>query len=219
MPSFVFLFILCTVTCNASFETSESLLLVMTDFITENSRLGDKIDLIPVSHQESIDIDNYEDWWVAERLLQKKRIIIKADASHEIGTGHIYRGLAIASKLINHDVLFLLDEEKEIGIDNKSKEIEMLDGIVKNANYLSQTIEDFRDFYNPTTLKVDFLIGDCINKCFKIINPQFMNKDIIIKQDIEEFNVLENFGTNGKILTITNLNSSNFDEDYDSVQE
>ena len=37
--------------------------------------------------------------------------------------------------------------------------------------------------------------------------------------DIEEFNVLENFGTNGKILTITNLNSSNFDEDKDSVQE
>ena len=37
--------------------------------------------------------------------------------------------------------------------------------------------------------------------------------------DIEEFNVLENFGTNGKILTLTNLNSSNFDEDYDSVQE
>ena len=37
--------------------------------------------------------------------------------------------------------------------------------------------------------------------------------------DIEEFNVLENFGTNGKILTLTNLNSSNFDEDNDSVQE
>ena len=37
--------------------------------------------------------------------------------------------------------------------------------------------------------------------------------------DVEEFNILENFGTNGKILTITNLNSSNFDEDYDSVQE
>lgn len=37
--------------------------------------------------------------------------------------------------------------------------------------------------------------------------------------DVEEFNVLENFGTNGKILTITNLNSSCFDEDEDSVQE
>ena len=37
--------------------------------------------------------------------------------------------------------------------------------------------------------------------------------------DVEEFNVSENFGTNGKILTITNLNSSCFDEDEDSVQE
>ena len=37
--------------------------------------------------------------------------------------------------------------------------------------------------------------------------------------DVEEFNVLENFGINGKILTLTNLNSSNFDEDKDSVQE
>lgn len=37
--------------------------------------------------------------------------------------------------------------------------------------------------------------------------------------DVEEFDVPENFGTNGKILTITNLNSSNFDEDEDSVQE
>ena len=37
--------------------------------------------------------------------------------------------------------------------------------------------------------------------------------------DVEEFNVSENFGTNGKILTITNLNSSCFDEDKDSVQE
>ena len=35
--------------------------------------------------------------------------------------------------------------------------------------------------------------------------------------DVEEFNVSENFGTNGKILTITNLNSSCFDEDEDSV--
>jgi hypothetical protein len=37
--------------------------------------------------------------------------------------------------------------------------------------------------------------------------------------DVEEFNVSENFGTNSKILTITNLNSSCFDEDEDSVQE
>ena len=79
--------------------------------------------------------------------------------------------------------------EKELGINDDSKDIEMLDGILKSANYLSQTIEDFRDFYSPNTSKTNFSITKCINKCIKIISHQFLNKNIIIKQDIEEFNV------------------------------
>ncbi|MBX7076281.1 MAG: UDP-2,4-diacetamido-2,4,6-trideoxy-beta-L-altropyranose hydrolase [Methanobacteriaceae archaeon] len=135
------------------FRETGSVFATKRDFITENSRLGDKIDLIPVSHQESIDIDNYEDWWVAERLLQKKRIIIKADASHEIGTGHIYRGLAIASKLINHDVLFLLDEEKEIGID-----------IINNYNYPYFTHKGEEDLLNKINdYHPDIVINDILN--------------------------------------------------------
>jgi signal transduction histidine kinase len=79
--------------------------------------------------------------------------------------------------------------EKELGINDDLKDIEMLDGILKSANYLSQTIEDFRDFYSPNTSKTNFSITKCINKCIKIISHQFLNKNIIIKQDIEEFNV------------------------------
>ena len=77
--------------------------------------------------------------------------------------------------------------EKELGINNDSKDIEMLDRILKSANYLSQTIEDFRDFYNPNTSKINFSITTCINKCIKIIVHQFLDKNIIIKQDIKEF--------------------------------
>ena len=98
------------------YRETGSIFATKREFLKEDSRLGEKIDLIPVSPHESIDRDSYEDWWVAERLLMKKRILIKTDASHEIGTGHIYRGLAIASKLVNHDVMFLLNENKEIGI-------------------------------------------------------------------------------------------------------
>ncbi|WP_231493717.1 PseG/SpsG family protein [Methanobrevibacter arboriphilus] len=85
--------------------------------MSENSRMGENINLIELNPHESIDIDNYEDWWVAERLINKKRVVIKTDATNEIGTGHIYRGLAIASKLPNHEVLFLLDEDKKLGIE------------------------------------------------------------------------------------------------------
>ena len=109
-----------------AFKETGSIFATKREFVTENSRLGDNIGLIEISKQESIDIDNYEDWWVAERILKKKKILIKADASHEIGTGHIYRALSIASKLVNHEVVFLLDEAQPLGIE-----------IVNNNNYLT----------------------------------------------------------------------------------
>ena len=100
-----------------AYKETGSIFATKREFVKENSRLGDKIGLIEISKQESIDIDNYEDWWVAERILKKKKILIKADASHEIGTGHIYRGLSLASKLVNHEVVFLLDEAHPLGIE------------------------------------------------------------------------------------------------------
>ena len=107
-----------------AYKETGSIFATKREFVKENSRLGNNIGLVEISKQESIDIDNYEDWWVAERILKKKKILIKADASHEIGTGHIYRALSIASKLVNHEVVFLLDEAQPLGIE-----------IVKNNNY------------------------------------------------------------------------------------
>ena len=52
--------------------------------INENSRIGDNIGLIEISKEESVDIDNYEDWWVAEKILNKKRVILKTDATNII---------------------------------------------------------------------------------------------------------------------------------------
>lgn len=100
-----------------TFKETGGIFATKREFLSENSRMGENINLIELSPHESIDIDNYEDWWVAERLINKKRVVIKTDATNEIGTGHIYRGLAIASKLPNHEVLFLLDEDKKLGIE------------------------------------------------------------------------------------------------------
>lgn len=108
--------------------------------------------------------------------------------------------------------------EKELGINDDLKDIEMLDGILKSANYLSQTIEDFRDFYTPNTSKTNFSITKCINKCIKIISHQFLNKNIIIKQDIEEFNV---YGFEQQLIQVLlNIlnNSRDIFEEKDLVQ-
>ncbi|MCQ2964437.1 MAG: UDP-2,4-diacetamido-2,4,6-trideoxy-beta-L-altropyranose hydrolase [archaeon] len=149
-----------------AYKETGSIFASKREFIKENSRLGDNIGLIEISKQESIDIDNYEDWWVAERILKKKKILIKTDANHEIGTGHIFRGLAIASKLVKHEVIFLLDEAQPLGIE-----------IVSNNNYPFIT-HDSRKSKEDIIEKIeeydpDIVINDILNTNSKYVKTLY----------------------------------------------
>lgn len=134
------------------FRETGAILATRRQFVHNDSRLGTNLDLIEVSRQESVDIDNYEDWWIAENYLQKKKIAIVVNAYDEIGTGHVYRCLSIASKLVFHDVLFLLDEQHQLGID-----------IVSNYNYpykLHDGVDDLLEIlrqYSPEIVVNDIL--------------------------------------------------------------
>lgn len=119
------------------FRETGAILATRRNFVHEDSRLGTNLELIEVSREESVDIDNYEDWWIAEGYLQKKRIAIVVNAYNEIGTGHVYRCLSIASKLVFHDVLFLIDEQHELGIN-----------IVDNYNYPYKLYDGEDDLLN-----------------------------------------------------------------------
>jgi CMP-N-acetylneuraminic acid synthetase len=135
-----------------SFKETGAILATRRDFVHENSRLGMNLDLIEVSREESVDIDTYEDWWIAENYLHKKKIAIVVNAYDEIGTGHVYRCLSIASKLVFHDVLFLLDEAHQLGID-----------IVDSYNYPFKLYDGFDDLadilkgYSPNIVINDIL--------------------------------------------------------------
>ena len=156
-----------------AYKETGSIFASKREFVTENSRLGNNIGLIEISKQESIDIDNYEDWWVAERILKKKKILIKTDANHEIGTGHVFRGLALASKLVNHEVIFLLDKAQPLGIE-----------IVSNNNYpfithdSSKSKEDIINKiveYDP-----DIVINDILNTHSKYVKALYDNNYYIV---------------------------------------
>ncbi|WP_407423110.1 cytidylyltransferase domain-containing protein [Methanobrevibacter sp.] len=100
-----------------SFKETGAILATRRSFVHEDSCLGTNVDLIEVSREESVNIENFENWSIAENYLQKKRIAIVVNANNEIGTGHVYRCLSIASRLFFHDVLFLLDGSHQLGID------------------------------------------------------------------------------------------------------
>lgn len=100
-----------------SFKETGAILATRRSFVHEDSLLGTNIDLIELPREESINIEGYEDWWIAENYLQKKRIAMVVNAYDEIGTRHVFRCLSMASKLVFHEVLFLMDESHKLGID------------------------------------------------------------------------------------------------------
>lgn len=66
---------------------------------------------------EKINLGTRVGWWIAEKDLRKKRIILYPLSGKSIGTGHIYRGLIIASRLfIDHDIAFLFREDQKLAI-------------------------------------------------------------------------------------------------------
>lgn len=90
-------------------------------FLRRDSRFGPRIYLLELDEEESIDIDSEIDWFSAEQALKKCRIVFRVDGDFDIGLGHVYRALTLAHRLIGHDIIFLMDKSKKLGI-SKVKE-------------------------------------------------------------------------------------------------
>ena len=78
--------------------------------------------------------------------------------------------------------------EDEMGILKKENFISAMDNINNTTQYLSQTIDDFRNFFNPQNSKLTtFNIKSLISKTTNLINNQFENKEISIIKIINNF--------------------------------
>lgn len=80
--------------------------------------------------------------------------------------------------------------KKEIGILSDEEYKDSLDMIVNSANYLSNTIDDFRNFFSPTKDKNIVNSNEFIEKVFSLIRSNYQNKDIDIITQIEDVQIL-----------------------------
>lgn len=110
------------------------------EFINENSRLGPNVSVFEISENESIDIDTPQDWWIAEKELSKKNIIIRVEGYSEIGLGHIYRGLVLAYNFIDHNIEFVISTKSDLGI-KKLKESNLSFTVIEKEQELFDIIE------------------------------------------------------------------------------
>ena len=61
--------------------------------------------------------------------------------------------------------------------------------INNSVQHLSQTINDFRDFFHNEKNKNEFKINNTFEKTFNLISSEFKNKNIVIEQNIQDISI------------------------------
>lgn len=134
------------------FETG-AFLIAKADSVKNNTRIGKNVSVFEVAENESIDIDDKNDWLLTESLMKRKKIIFRAEGYKELGLGHIYNCITLAFSMIEHDVLIVVSEKSAEGIE-KIRETNLPYKIIKHEGEINKIIEDF---------KPDIWVNDCLN--------------------------------------------------------
>lgn len=107
-----------------------------------------------------IEIQSYQDWWVCEKLLKRKRIVFRVIGDEQNGMGHIQRTLTLAHEITDHEIRFVCDTKSKIAADKLAGYDYWL-GV-----YKPEEIED-----KIITLEPDLVINDMLNT-----TPEYINK-------------------------------------------
>lgn len=159
------------------------------------SRISGKISVFEIPNNESIDIDDYNDWILAEKAILSRKIVIFTEGYSMIGMGHVYRTLLLFEKLFTHEVTLITTSRSDIAIE-KFQEDKIPHIVVNNCEEFLRILPE---------LKPDILINDIldttvgfIKKCkthvSRVINFEDLGKggkycDVVIN-DLYEYPVL-----------------------------
>ncbi len=78
-----------------------------------------ELQLLPLPLEENpLEIRSYHDWWVCERLLNRKRILFVVAGHAAIGMGHVFRCLMLAHEINEHEILFVCTADSELAVKN-----------------------------------------------------------------------------------------------------
>jgi len=102
---------------DAIYYETGSFLITRPAYMTPQSRIGKRVEIFELDEAEGIDIDHFEEWNLCEYFLRRKRILFVVSGYSEIGMGHIYRSLLLADNILNHEVLFLVDSQSQLGLE------------------------------------------------------------------------------------------------------
>ena len=79
--------------------------------------------------------------------------------------------------------------QKEFDMLSDKEFYDSSDAIVSSAEHLSQTIDDFRDFFKTNKKKEKFEFKDAFHRASDLLSSKFKNRDIEIVEDIDDISI------------------------------
>ena len=128
-----------------TFTETGGFLITKKNIISENNRIGKRVDLSILKNGEEIDIDTYEDWNLCEYYLNRRHILFVVRGNNIIGLGHVYNSLLLANDILNHRITFLVTKDsklayEKIGLKNYPVFIQEKEDIVEDIKNISPDI-------------------------------------------------------------------------------
>lgn len=139
--------------------------------VNEFSRIGNKIDVYPISEQEAIDIDTFADLKYCEDIMNNQTVAFYVNGNTKRGMGHIYRCLEIADEFyVKPDIYYDINQTNVELFGETTHNLIGVNGL--NELFKILEVKKYDIFINDvlnTTLDYMIALKNC-NSSKKIIN-------------------------------------------------
>jgi spore coat polysaccharide biosynthesis predicted glycosyltransferase SpsG len=99
------------------FRETGGVLATRRSLVTPKSRIGRRVAIEVLDSFEGIDIDDRNDWLMAEAVLKRKRIAFVTIGNRKVGLGHVSRVMTLLSGLNAHTVKIFCAPEHVLAIE------------------------------------------------------------------------------------------------------
>lgn len=139
---------------------SGSVVVASRAILDTGTRFGKRVGVMEIDKAEAIDIDDYFDWWLAEKSLTRRTLCFHVVGHREVGLGHVYRALTLADRLIDHNLYFLVNEESRLAAE-----------IIESRYYPVKVVPRGRELGHILVDPPDLLINDVLDTDETFMRP------------------------------------------------
>lgn len=134
------------------YKETGGFVITKSEFVKQNSRFGEIVEIFPLEKKEAIDIDDFDDWSLCEYYLNRKVLLFVVSGYAEIGMGHVYNTLNLANEILNHRIIFLVDSYSDLAYNK-----------ILESNYEVYRQQTDNLVYDIDNLKPDIIINDILD--------------------------------------------------------